>query len=267
MKNIILFLCICVVYMEGLAQHDSKFYYPNKELKPIEDTLKHAFLSFKVEQDTLTTLTIKPEKDPKATIIFFQGAGGNATYYVDYIKPLVAADYQVVLVNFRGYGKSTGTPTHVNIRKDAQIIFDSLLKRVDFSHQKIIVYGVSIGTQIAVNLTMNNQDKIDGLILDGAMSSFTDIAVATSPKAMQGMIRKQVTSPYAAKEDITKIDSIPLLMIHSKEDSSIPFEQSQKIYENANQPKTFWIYEGDHLQVTFKHPEEFVKRVNDLYAQ
>lgn len=66
---------------------------------------------------------------PSATIFYFHGAGGNITYYFQLTQILAQNYFQVVQVDFRGYGNSTGTPTHKNIATDGQQFFEILLEK------------------------------------------------------------------------------------------------------------------------------------------
>ena len=163
------------------AQMDERFYFPNKTLEPM-DKVKHEEFSLKTDTVTLTGIILKPEKKPKATVLLFHGAGGNVSKYTFMAQPLVNNGYQVLLIDFRGYGKSTGKPTHVNIAQDGQLFLDYALKRKDVAGTKIILYGASIGSQVATKLAKDNAGNISGLVLDGAMSSFTDIAAAYARK-------------------------------------------------------------------------------------
>jgi uncharacterized protein len=262
MKKTIFTILLCVITSIAFAQYDNKFYFPSKKYRDIDSLINYEKLTYFIDQDTLTGVLIKPKGLIKASVIYFHGTGGNITTYIDYVSPLVNDNFQVVMIDFRGYGKSTGTPTHINIASDAQIIFDSLLARSDVKDNQIVIYGASMGSQVATNLTRNNQDQVSALILDGALSSFTDIAVESAPKILKGIIRKQVTSPYSAFSDIEQINGIKIILIHSKEDSSIPFEQGKKVFENANEPKFLWVYEGDHLEAPIKHPEKFLNYFN-----
>ena len=265
MKNAVVAITLFLNPLIGFGQYDDKFYAPTKELEKM-DSLNYEYLYFPVDQqDTVTSILIQPDDPIKATIIYFHGSGGNVSTYISYVRPFIKDGFQVVMVDFRGYGKSTGKPTHLNIAHDAQIIVDSLFSRQDITQKQVILYGVSMGTQIATHVAKNNQDKVSGLVLDGTLSSFTDIAVESAPKAMKKMIASYVASPYSAKEDIKLITSdIPILMIHSKEDKAIPYTQAEVVFQNANEPKTFWTYTGDHLEAPFKHPVEMVKKVNEL---
>ena len=96
------------------------------------------------------------------------------------------------------------------------------------------------------------------------MSSFTDIALASASEEQKQVISQYVTSPYSAKEDIKDIKNMPKLIIHSEEDESIPFEQGELVYKNANQPKNMWIYKGKHLESIIKNEELFIQKINNL---
>lgn len=261
-KNIITCL-LGLLTLATYAQYDEKFYFPSKKIEKI-DSLNYDDLSFFIDKDTLTAIFIKPQDSVKATVVYFHGAGGNVTTYLDLIKPLIKNNFQVIMIDFRGYGKSTGIPTHKNIANDAQIIFEKLLAREDIKNRKIIIYGASMGTQVATNLTKNNQNKINALVLDGALSSFTDIAVVNAPKMLRGVIRQGLISPYSAKDDIKQINGVKLLVIYSKGDKSIPYKQGVEVFENANQPKSFWLYKGDHLEAPIIYPIEFMYKFNEL---
>ena len=132
MKNALLFTFVLVLFSQfSKAQMDDKFYQPSKILKPIE--FKNVEnISLPVESDTITAIVLKPEtKSITKTILFFHGAGGNVTTYQFMVKPLVEVGYQVVMADLRGYGKSTGIPTHLNVAADAQKFFDAMLVRPD----------------------------------------------------------------------------------------------------------------------------------------
>ncbi|KFC23595.1 alpha/beta hydrolase [Epilithonimonas lactis] len=245
------------------AQMDDKFYQPKKEMKPLEfKNIEN--ISLPVESDTITAVVLKPEsKSIKKTIVFFHGAAGNISTYQYITKPLVEDGFQVVMVDVRGYGKSTGKPTHLNVVSDGQKMFDYLLTRKDIQNTKIYLYGASLGSQIATHLAKGNPTKISGLIVDGGMSSFTDIAVHFSPQYKE-MIEKALISPYSAKEDVKALSNVPKLFIYSKGDSTVPFEQGQLIYANAPEPKQFLEFSGEHIQAMVVDKSRIVAAIEKL---
>ena len=248
MKTSVFFSLFLILFsILSKAQMDDKFYQPNKEIKPLEfKSIEN--ISLPVENDTITAVTLKPEsKSIKKTIIFFHGAAGNISTYQYITKPLVENGFQVVMVDMRGYGKSTGKPTHLNVASDGQKMFDYLMARHDVKNTKIYLYGASLGSQIATHLAKDNQAKISGLIIDGGMSSFTDIAIHFSPQYKE-VIEKFLVSPYSAKEDVKALTNVPKLCIYSKGDSTVPFSQGELIYANAPEPKQFLEFSGEHIQ-------------------
>lgn len=242
---------------------DDKFYQPSKEMKPLEfKSIEN--ISLPIENDTITAVVLKPEsKSITKTILFFHGAAGNISTYQYITKPLVENGFQVVMIDLRGYGKSTGKPTHLNVASDAQKMFDYLLTRQDIKDTKIYLYGASLGSQIATHLAKDNQAKISGLIVDGGMSSFTDIAIHFSPQYKE-FIEKLLVSPYSAKEDVKALTNVPKLFIYSKGDSTVPFEQGQLIYANAPEPKQFIEFSGEHIQAMVVDKNRIVTAIEKL---
>ena len=264
MKNHFLLLITFISFSFKLyAQMDDMFYHPDKIFQPMGN-VKYEEVLLTIDSVQLTGIFLKPVVKPRATIFFLHGDSGNVSNYLFMVRPLVNDGFQVFMIDFRGYGKSTGTPSHINIAHDGQFVFDYLLKRKDVKNTKVIIDGASIGTQEAVHLTKNNQHKIAALILDGTISSFTDIAVDQSSPASSNMIRQHVISPYSAKEDIKSIKNTPKLFIHSKEDEQIPFKEGELVYKNALNPKTFFIYKGKHLQAMRIDPAGVLKAIDRL---
>lgn len=263
MKTNFIILGILCFYLNASAQYDNQFYRPQKEwiscqLPPYEE------LYFYPEADTLHTILCKPQESPLATIFYIHGNFGNISYHSAVINTLVKAGFQVFMADFRGYGKSSGQPTHLNIAADGQLILDSLLKRPEVQNTRIILYGASIGTQLAVKLARKNQEKIDALVLEGGMSSFTDIALRNIPEEQREMARPFLLFPYSAKTDITYVDRIPKLIIHSPDDEAIPYSQGQEIFQNAPEPKFFLQCRGRHLEAIKIEPDTIIHAIQNL---
>lgn len=254
---------VLLAVQSAQAQMDNMFYYPSKEWVPIEN-LKYEEVTLKTDTVQLSGIFLKPAKKPKATILFFHGSGGNVSKYIFMTKPLVENGYQVFMIDFRGYGKSTGTPTHLNIAQDGQVVLDYLLARPETKGTKVILYGASMGTQIAAKLARENQAKVNALVLDGALSSFTDIAADRSPENQRAMIRQFLTSPYSAKEDVKHIEKLPKLFIHSKDDQDVPYQEAQEVYANAKEPKQFLEYQGKHLEALKTNPQQVLEAIEKL---
>lgn len=260
MKTKLLLVIATFLLQFANAQMDDKFYFPNKTINPI--SLPHEEFSLKVEQDSITGVFFKKE-NPKATLVFFHGAGGNVTYFQKMAIPFLNDNYQVIMIDFRGYGKSSGTPTHLNIAKDGQQFFNYLKNRKDIKNTKIIIYGQSMGTQIATHLAKENDKDISMLILDGAFTSITDLACSYKPEA-KDFIQKFLVAPYSAKENIKSV-SVPKILIHSKEDKDIPYALGKELFETATEPKYFLEYSGPHINALIINPDLIINKVNEFF--
>lgn len=260
-----LLFCAFISTQEISAQFDSQFYSPSKDYQ-LDDDLKHKDHFFPIEKEQIHVLELIPEGKAKASILFFMGGGGNASSYTDMLRPLLANNFRIFIFEGQGYGKSTGKPTHANLRNDAQTVLEEISKKAQAADQKLLIYGASMGSQLATQLTADNPEIVEGLILDCPLSSFTDIALAHAPEANRPMIQQFVKSPYSAKESISKIKDCPKLIIASKEDQAVPFAQSEQVYQMAEEPKSLWVYKGEHLQA-YKQEPLFIKKINALVGE
>lgn len=263
MKKIFIVLAVLFLELNVFAQYDEQFYYPKKEWIS-SDFPVHEDIYFYPEQDTLHTVFYKPDGTPEATILYLHGNSGNISYYTPYITTLVKAGYQVITVDFRGYGKSSGHPTHQNIAVDGQMILDSLLHRDDIKNTKLILYGASIGTQLATKLAKDNQDKINALVLEGGMSSFAAIALQYIPEEQRETVKPYLVFPYSADTDIPSITRIPKLIIHSPEDEVVPYAQGEQVFQAAQEPKTFLSVRGKHLKALLTEPDRILEQISNL---
>lgn len=95
------------------------------------------------------------------------------------------------------------------------------------------------------------------------MSSLTDIALAYAPAEHHAMIR-QIPMPYAAKEDVKFLKTVPVLVVHSREDKEVPFAQGEVLYSNAAGRRNLLVYSGGHLEGMKANTQEYLTRIDAL---
>ena len=262
MKTLKITLLFLAFFQFTNAQFEEKFYFPKKEWKEVKIPYSEKFIS--VEKDSLHTAFFQPKTSPKATVLFFHGAGGNISTYMYMIESLVKNEYQVYAVDFRGYGKSSGKPTHLNVSKDVEIVFNKMKENKAIKNTKLIVYGASLGCQIATHFTNIHQNEVDALILDGGFASFADVAKLYAPKEVHSFIEGALGKMYPSKEEIKEIKNVPKLIIHGKIDKSIPINQSEIVFKNALEPKEFFISEKGHLEALTFETDTIISKINAL---
>jgi len=232
-------------YVKALVDNDESqlFYRPSTEIQNL-DEFEYIENVLTVEDSIkIHSYLFKPKSEVKANIFLIRGNSGNTSQGKELIQPLIDNGFKVYSTDWRGYGKSSGIPNYKGIMKDTQTAFIDFLNQTKNDSVKTIVYGMSLGGQVAVKLTKDNQNKIDALVLDGALESAHSFITDNFQEFyLQSFIEKpeNYNQEYVAIRDIADIKSTPKLIIHSTEDRAVPFKRGQNLFAKAEEPKTFW---------------------------
>lgn len=257
--------------IKAMVKNDESklYYFPVKEMEEMND-LKYSEKVLSVE-DSLDIYTYYFEpttKVSKGNIFFIHGAGGNVSKYKVLIKPLVENGYGVYAVDWRGYGNSTGKPSYKGVLKDTEVAFADFKNKTESDSLKTIVYGTSLGGQLAVKITADNQHEIDALVLDGSIQSAQQMAIDYAPvdflKEKARNNPENFNQDYVAIRDIKEISNTPKLIIHSQSDRDVSFIQGENLYNAAMEPKEFWITDTRHIMTLKEHPDEAIQKIDEL---
>jgi alpha-beta hydrolase superfamily lysophospholipase len=179
---------------------------------------------------------------PEVTLLFLHGNGGNIVSYLSFIFPFVKQGYQAFIFDYSGFGLSQGEPSRKNVLLDANAALQYLAKRDDVMDTKLVIYGQSLGGHLTPTVANNNQDLIDGVVIEGAFSSHKDIA-AEGAGFFGRLFVKETYPATQALKGLLK----PILIIHSTEDKVVPFHMGEKLFKHANNPKEFFPIDGCHI--------------------
>ncbi len=176
-----------------------------------------------------------------ATVIWCHGNAGNITDRLDNLAKLTKLPINVFLFDYRGYGKSEGSPDETGIYLDAEAAYDFLISRKDISAGNVIIFGRSLGGAAAVDLATKRSSA--GLILESTFTSAKDMArSAFGFIPVYLIIRTKLNS----NDKIPHIQ-VPLLVLHGTKDRTVPYRLGRKLFEIADEPKEFYDIEGaDH---------------------
>ena len=171
-----------------------------------------------------------PEGCP--TLLQFHGNGGHLGTELWRHKRLLDAGVGFLALSWRGYAGSSGSPSEKGLHKDARAAWDWLIAR-DILAENIVIQAHSIGSGPATRLAA---DVTPGaLILEAPFYSMKDLVGRKIPALPTGLLLRH---PFRSDLHMGKIES-PLLIVHGTEDSLIPIEQSERLFELANDPKTY----------------------------
>jgi fermentation-respiration switch protein FrsA (DUF1100 family) len=175
-----------------------------------------------------------PGKDPQTVMLFCHGNAGNLTHRADVMLDLPQyVDASLLVFDYRGYGKSQGSPDEAGVLADARAARAWLAKRTGVKERDIVLWGESIGGAVAVDLAA--KDGARGLILENAFTSLPDVAAYHYPwLPVRWLMRGQLNS-------LAKIGRYPgpLLIVHGDADSIVPYSFGQRLFAAANEPKRF----------------------------
>ncbi len=205
---------------------------------------------------------IKPKATkPTVTLLFLHGNGGNITKHYYAAANMVKQGFQAFIFDYSGYGFSEGTPTRSGILNDATSALAYIRSREDVGGTKIVIYGQSLGGHLAAAAAQKNEQIIDGLVMEGAFSSHKEVAATRFPIGF--MAKMLVKEEYSAVRSVREFHK-PVLVIHSTEDESIPFWMGKKIYNNANNPKSFYEIKHRHIWGPTYYADSIAYKINAM---
>ena len=248
---------------------------PSKEIKSLlSDFDKKAELENFITKDglKLSYLHIKGiKKNPK--ILFCHGNDANITFEKIQKKLifLVKNDYEIFSVDYRGYGKSEGSPDEKGVYSDVRAFINYLEQKLDIKSEDIVIWGHSLGAAIAIDTAASI--KFKGVIVEGGFTSIEDMRnfrVTKDDKRnpISNFLRDfvynsmEVTQKFNSKEKINLIKS-PTFILHSKKDTVIPYEMSVGLSRLKPDAKIFISENGGHSEVGWQNNKilEFIKNL------
>lgn len=259
--KIFLFCCgIFVAYLVTLYSiQDYLLFNPNKNYQSAEDISISGFSEVLLKASDGTEIMTWYHKgdENKPAILFLHGNTGQIAYLAPAMPPLLDAGYTVLMMEYRGFGKTKGNISQKTVVEDAALAFDWLKNK---GYSKVVVYGYSFGTAFSSALT--EVRNVDGLILTAPFSSLYQL-VSEKPVPFAKYVLKD---KYMSVDYLKKYSGL-LLIIHGKNDTLIPYHHAETLFENAISPdKELKLLDNEtHHSVFFENKNipyilEFLKK-------
>lgn len=180
---------------------------------------------------------------PKGIVLYLHGNAGNLEDWALVNKMFVERNYDVLIIDYRTYGKSKGILTEKNLHNDVQHIYNKV--KEEFSEDMIIVYGRSLGTGMATKLCANNLPK--AMILESPYYSISTIAKRIAPFLPINLLLKY---KFESNKYIIEVKS-PIYILHGKQDEVIPFESGKQLFNLVkDRAKFIEIENGTHSNLS-----------------
>lgn len=229
-----------VVY---LAQ-DSLVYFPNTgrahSATPAVHGLTYEDVLLKTSDGETLHAWWVPVTGARGTAVLFHGNAGNISHRIEYARMFSTLGYNTLLVDYRGYGKSTGTPSEKGTYEDASATWQWLTATRGIADRDIVIFGESLGGAVACWLARQRTPR--ALILASTFTSVPDLGAEVYSFLPVRLISR---FKYNTRECLGEVKA-PVLVIHSPDDEIIPFAHGKKLFEAAREPKAFLELSGGH---------------------
>lgn len=262
-----LLLIITLFGLVLLSGCTSLFFFPDRQVYVTPDRLEldHDELWIDTpDGETLHAWWLPAEGEPQGNVYFLHGNAQNISSHILNVAWLPEAGYNVLLIDYRGYGQSTGAPDLEGALHDAETGLRWLGREKASGELPLYLLGQSLGGALAITLASEwvprgEQPPLSGVIADSTFSGYRAIAREkldgfwlTWP--FQIPLSWTVTDQYEGVEIIDQISPVPVMVIHSVRDGIIPIHHGLALYEAAEEPKRFLRTDMPHAG-SFMLPE------------
>jgi fermentation-respiration switch protein FrsA (DUF1100 family) len=189
------------------------------------------FVSIQTEDGQNIEAWYTPPRDNRYIVIFFHGSADSPDHRATRFLALTTDGFGVIAPYFRGFGRSTGSPTEAGLLLDAKAVYSYCSTL--YPPERIALWGFSLGSAVAVLLAA--KVKVAALILEAPFTSLAAIAKYSVPFIPMGLILRD---EYRADLAIASV-AAPILMLHGEADREAPVSLGELLFEAASQPKEF----------------------------
>jgi fermentation-respiration switch protein FrsA (DUF1100 family) len=176
------------------------------------------------------------------TVVFSHGNTGALGYHIGFIDWMIDSGYNVMMYDYRGFGKSTGSPSRMGLISDVQAAFAYTSKRADVEGKRLFSFGHSLGgAKSIVALSSAAVPNLRGVMTEGTFASYQGMAFHVAGNFGRNM----VTDELAPKDHVAKLP-VPLLIIHGSDDEVVPLQQGRQLFAAAVPRKTMFEVKGGH---------------------
>lgn len=181
-----------------------------------------------------------PSASPRGVVLFFHGNAGNISHRLESLALFHRLGLSTLIVDYRGYGRSEGSPAEQGTYLDAEAAWRHLVEERQVSPPKIILFGESLGGAVAARLAQTHSPG--ALILLSTFTSIPDMGAQAYPFLPVRLLARVNYNTQARLPEI----HCPVLIVHSPDDEVVPYSHGQRLFAAANAPKEFLELQGGH---------------------
>lgn len=194
------------------------------------------------------------------TLVFCHGNAGNITGRAALAAELARRGVSVLLFDWRGYGKSTGKPTEDALLRDALAAYDFADEKL--GARKIVMYGESLGGPYAAYVATKR--KVPSVIIENSFPSLRELG-----NHLYRPIPLGWTAPFALTTTRWLNEAgVPVLVMHGKQDETIPYALGKTLYDNLRGPKQLLTSEtANHCELASTEGNRYYDTVTEFITR
>lgn len=198
------------------------------------------------------------------TILYFHGNGGSLALRADTMARYLERGRGMLMMAYRGYSGSSGSPSEAANVADAKLAYDWLVRN-GVKPEDIILYGESLGSGVAIQVA--REKKVAGLVLDSPYTSILELASAAYPWLPVGPLLRD------RYESVTYIGDVrvPVFVLHGEADDIVPVAMGRRLFAAANEPKEIKTMPGAghviHDGPSFAYVDDWIGRLRGARLQ
>jgi uncharacterized protein len=203
-----------------------------------------------------------PAENAEASLLWFHGNAGNLSDRLDNIQLLAPLHLNIFIFDYRGYGRSEGTPDEAGIYKDSRAAYKTVVALDAVSVDTLFLFGRSLGGICAVETARNLPAR--GLILESVFTNSADMARKIFPFFPLGWAVKSKLDAVAIVPHLR----LPKLFLHGTRDEIVPYDIGRKLFDAAGEPKTFYAIEGaGHNDTTLLGGHDYFEALHQFISK
>jgi fermentation-respiration switch protein FrsA (DUF1100 family) len=271
---------LLVLISTTLSGCTNLFFFPDAKLVMTPDQLGLKFEERQLEHPDGTKINVwylsaevqdqgqtETKTRTKGTVLFFHGNAQNISAHIGSVYWLPKYGYNVILIDYQGYGISEGSASVKAALQDIKLT----LKSAGKEQHPLIAYGQSIGAALLISALAELKESagIDAAVFESPFASYQQIAreklgLLWLTWPLQYPLSLFISDHFAPDKAIQNLPKIPLLFIHSRADTTVPYHHSEDLFALANSPKEFWRFDdAGHINI-FRDSETRGRLVHHL---
>jgi fermentation-respiration switch protein FrsA (DUF1100 family) len=243
----------------------SLFFFPMRERvrTPADIGLAYEQVELKTRDDIDIVAWYLPARgEAIGSVLFAHGNAENISTHIGAVYWMPERGFNVLMVDYRGYGGSGGKPSIAGALEDIDTAMRYLLGRSDVNAERIALFGQSLGAALATDYAAYgpHRSRIRALVLDSAFSSYRGIAQEKFASLwitwpLQVPLSWTIDDRFNPLRAIPQVSPTPVLFMHGTGDRIVPPHHSERLFEAAGSPKTLWLFPGARHTEAVTRPE------------